>query len=248
MTKYGLIAALVLSVLVSACSQTPVKEYPPGQSPAEINVELGLQYMREGMKNVALEKFQKALEQNPDLAVAHNAIAVLYESLDERALAEKHFRRALSIDSKNSQVHNNYGGFLCRNDRWNEAEKHFVAAANDPLYESPFVAYTNAGTCAFGAKEPGKAEEYWRKALDLNPRFAPALLSMARLSVQQEEYLRARAYIQRLHEAARPSAESLWLGIQTERVLGDKNAESSYSLLLKNTYPDSPQAKQLQGK
>ncbi len=248
MTKYGLIAAVVMSVLLSACSQTPVKEYPPGQSPAEINVELGLKYMNEGMKNVALEKFQKALEQNPDLPVAHNAIAVLYESLDEKDLAEKHFRRALAIDSKQSQTHNNYGGFLCRNDRWKEAEQHFVKAANDPLYEQPYVAYTNAGTCAFGAGEAAKAEEYWRKALQLNPKFAPALLYMARLSVQQEEFLSARAYIQRLHEAARPTPESLWLGIQTERVLGDKNAESSYSLLLRNTYPDSPQAKQLKGK
>jgi len=107
--------------------------------------------------------------------------------------------------------------------------------------------YTNAGSCAFNAKDTAKAEQYWRKALEVNPEFPPALLQMGRLSVNQKNYMSARAYLQRFHQVAKPSPESLWLGIQTERVLGDKNAEASYSMLLKNGYPDSPQAKQLLG-
>lgn len=244
--KYALVLSTVL--LATACGQNTKKDYPPGQSPAEINVELGMQYMREGMKQTALEKFQKALEQNPDLAIAHNAIAVLYESLGETDKADKHFRRATDINPKDSQAQNNYGNFLCRNNRWKDAEQRFLKAATDPLYPAPHMAYTNAGTCANTAKDIEKAELYWRKALEIDPKFAPALLQMARLNVQREEYLQARAYVQRLHAVARPSPDSLWLGIQTERNLGDKNAEASYILLLRNQYPESPQAKQIQDK
>jgi len=240
-------AVLAAALMATACTQN-TKDYPPGQSPAEINVELGLHYMREGEKNAAMEKFQKALEQEPNLAAAHSGIAVLYESLGETAKADQHFRRAVSLNPKDARAQNNYGAFLCRDDRWPEAERHFLAAANEPLYDAPYMALTNAGICAYGAKDVAKAEQYWRRALELNPRYPAALLQMARLGVEQKQYMSARAYLQRLHEVVRPSAESLWLGIQTERALGDRNAEASYSLLLKNHFPQSPQARQLQGK
>ncbi|HWS03355.1 MAG TPA: type IV pilus biogenesis/stability protein PilW [Gammaproteobacteria bacterium] len=243
--SWWVVACLVLAL--SGCNQSNVKPGNDKTSPAAANVELGVLYMREGKKNVAMDVLQKALKQDPNSADAHNAIAVLYESLGETDKADTHFKRALSLNSQDSQAHNNYGSFLCRNQRADEAEKHYLAAAANPLYETPELSYTNAGSCAYNAKDTAKAEQYWRKALELNAQFSPALLQMARLNVNQKNYMSARAYLQRFHAVARPSPESLWLGIQTERVLGDKNAEASYSMLLKNGYPDSPQAKQLSG-
>ncbi|HEY9198318.1 MAG TPA: type IV pilus biogenesis/stability protein PilW [Gammaproteobacteria bacterium] len=247
MKRYGWFMAICVTVALGGCNQANVRSDKEKSNSAEANMELGVLYMREGKKAVALELLQKAIDQDPDLAEAHNAIAVLYENLGETDKADDHFRRAISLDSKNAQAHNNYGSFLCRNQRWDDAQEHFLAAATNPLYETPEVAYTNAGICANTAKETAKAEEYWRKALELNPRFPVALLYMARLSVNQKNYMQSRAYLQRLHELTKPNAESLWLGVQTERALGDRNAEASYSMLLKNNFPDSPQAKQLLG-
>lgn len=245
--RYAWLMAACLALALGGCNQTNVRPEESKSSSAEANMELGILYMREGKKAIALELLQKAISQDPDLAEAHNAIAVLYENLGETDKADDHFRRAVSLDPKNSQAHNNYGGFLCRSQRWDDAEEHFLKAAANPLYETPEVAYTNAGICANTAKDSAKAEQYWRKALELNPRFPSALLYMARTSVNQKDYMRSRAYLQRLHEVVKPNAESLWLGIQTERALGDKNAEASYTMLLKNSFPDSPQAKQLPG-
>lgn len=242
----GILLALCATLILAGCAQSNTRPDAPGRSAAQDNVELATLYMREGQKAVALDVLLKALEQDPTLPVAHNTIAVLYESLGESDKADRHFRRALSLDPKDSLAHNNYGSFLCRNQRWDEAEGHFLKAAANPLYDTPEKAYTNAGTCSYSAKNTAKAEEYWRKALEVNPRFPEALLHMARLSVAQQEHLRARAYLQRLHEVVKPIPESLWLGIQTERALGDKNAEASYTLFLRNNFPDSPQAKQLQ--
>ncbi|MBI5463065.1 MAG: type IV pilus biogenesis/stability protein PilW [Gammaproteobacteria bacterium] len=247
MKRCGWIAVGCLIVALGGCNQTNVKPDEKTSSPAQANMELGVLYMREGKKAIALEMLKKALAQDPDLADAHNAIAVLYENLGETDKADDHFKRALSLSPKDSQAHNNYGSFLCRSQRWDDAEEHYLAAAANPLYETPELSYTNAGSCAFKAKDVAKAEKYWRKALEVGPKFPPALLQMARLSVNQKNYMNARAYLQRLHEVAKPSPESLWLGIQTERVLGDRNAEASYSMLLKNGFPDSPQAKQLLG-
>jgi type IV pilus assembly protein PilF len=247
MMRYGWLLALCLTAGLAGCNQANVRSDEEKSSSAEANMELGVLYMREGKKSVALELLQKAIAQDPNLAEAHNAIAVLYENLGEADKADDHFRKAISLDAKNSQAHNNYGSFLCRTQRWDDAQEHFIKAATNPLYETPEVAYTNAGICANTEKDYVKAEEYWRKALELNPRFPMALLHMARLSVNKKNWMQSRAYLQRLHEQVRPNADSLWLGVQTERALGDKNAEASYSMLLKNNFPDSPQAKQLLG-
>ncbi len=246
MTLRVLIGTIILALTLSACNTTNTRPDPNAHSPAEINVELGLLYMKEGQKNVALEKFQKALEQDPDLAAAHNAIAVLYDNLGEADKADHHYRRALSLDPDDSQARNNYASFLCQNKRWADADENYMKAAANPLYETPELSYTNAGTCAYRSGDKDKAEKNWRKALELNPRYPPALMQMLRLDVEQQKYMGARAYLQRLHEVIRPTADTLWLGIQTERALGDKNAVASYSMLLKNGYPDSPQAKLLQ--
>ena len=90
------------------------------------------------------------------------------------------------------------------------------------------------------------AETYFRNALERNPRIAIALLQMAEISYATDNYLSARGYLQRYLEISTHTAKSLWLGIQIENELGDKDALSSYKLLLKNKFPDSKEAKLLQ--
>ena len=65
---------------------------------------------------------------------------------------------------------------------------------------------------------------------------------MAKLSYANGNYLSARAFLQRYLEIANQTPASLWLGIQIEQKLGDKNTLSSYALLLKNNFPDSREA------
>lgn len=237
---------LVVAVFLFGCTQANVRQ-EKARSAAEFNVELGLQYMQQGMNKVALEKLQKAVRQDPTLPSAHNAIAVLYEKLGELDQADHHFQRAVRLDEKDSRAHNNYGAFLCRHDRWEDAQRHFVEAATDPLYETPELAYTNAGVCAESAGDMEKAEAYFRKALEAEPAYPVALRRMASLSLEQEKYLQARAYLQRYQAVAGHTPETLWIGIQAEDQLGDRNAAASYRLLLKNNFPDSPQARRLFG-
>jgi type IV pilus assembly protein PilF len=42
-----------------------------------------------------------------------------------------------------------------------------------------------------------------------------------------------------------PSPDTLWLGIRLERILGNKDAEASYALALRQKYPNSEQTKAL---
>lgn len=212
---------------------------------AQSNLNLGVAYLQQGEYEKSLDKLNRALEADPRYTPTLNALALLHQRLGKQDEAERYFKRALGIRDNDPHTLNNYGQFLCANERYDEAEQSFLKAAANPLYETPEVALTNAGTCALKNGQPEPAEKYFRQALDKNPRVAIALIQMSQLSYDQGNYLSARGYLQRYLEIARHTASSLWLGIRIEQQLGDKNTLSSYALSLKNNYPDSKEAELL---
>jgi type IV pilus assembly protein PilF len=68
---------------------------------------------------------------------------------------------------------------------------------------------------------------------------------MADLSYARREYAESRHYLNRLTQVAAPTAEALWLGVRTERRLGDRNGEASYALQLRNRFPNSKETRAL---
>jgi len=128
----------------------------------------------------------------------------------------------------------------------NAGEQRFVAALKNSLYTSPEVAYANAGMCMKQAGDVENAERYFRAALQRNPRMRAPLLNMAEVSLDREQALSARGYLQRYLELAPHSPRTLWLGIRIEQELGDKNAVASYAILLRSKFPDSDETGKLQ--
>ncbi|NQZ53825.1 MAG: type IV pilus biogenesis/stability protein PilW [Piscirickettsiaceae bacterium] len=239
---------LMLSLL-AGCQQLgntrPIEHIAPDPKAAEINMRLGLNYMQRGDYEIALEKLQKALKQDPNLPSAHNTIALLYQRLGEMDKAGKHFEESVQRAPQYSEAHNNFGVFLCQQARYDEAEKQFLEAIKNPLYSSKAQALENAGLCVNRIPDPIRAESYFRQALQINPNLTKSLFQMAELSYQQQDYLRARAYIERYKAVSAWSPHALLLGIKTENKLDDQDAVASYSMLLKGKFPDSDQALQV---
>ena len=209
------------------------------------NLNLAIAYIKEGAYEKALDKLNKAKQADPGYSRTHNVFGLLYQQLGQFDKAEDSFKRAISLNSNDSPTLNNFGRFLCQQGRVDEAEKNFLRAADNPLYETPELAITNAGLCLDNNGNGDMAETYYRQALQLNPKMPQALLKMCEISFNAHKYLPARGYLQRYQEVARHTAKSLWLGIQIEQALGDKDAVSSYVLLLKNAYPDSEETSML---
>lgn len=233
---------VMLFVLLTACNSiggTRSEYVAPDPKAAEINMRLGLNYLQRGDYAVALEKLEKALKQNPNLPSAHNTIALLYQRLDENDKAESHFLEAVERDPDYSEAQNNFGAFLCAQGRYQAAEDRFLKATENPLYETPELAYENAGLCASRIPNAEKAESYFRKALQIEPTLSKSLLNMAELSYEQQKYLQARGYIQRYQSAANWTPQSLLMAIKTENKLNDQDAVSSYMLILRSRFPDS---------
>lgn len=251
---------MIFLLLLTACQQASVpgrdtsgeSRYAEKQmreayinTPAFINVQLGIAYMSKGDLNLALSKFKKALFQSPQLAIAHSSIAVLYERLGEYELAESHYIRSISLDPNDSRLRNNYGKFLCGHRDVRQAIEQFDIAAANPLYQTPYRPKVNAGMCALKINDLELAGTYLRDALKLQPRLAPALASMIGLSIKQQQYAQGKAYMKRYLQVARHSADTLWAGYLIEKNLGDKAAADNYAVRLKTRHPDSEQTRRL---
>ncbi len=245
------LTVLLLTFVLSGCGNDLVRENDDtGQlgaaqkreSPADTYVQLAAEYLRLGNLATALTKAKKAVAADPGNANAWLVLGLVYERLGEVDKALAAYRKGVGADGRNPYVLNAYGTLLCKQKEYEESLDAFERALKNPLYDTPWVALTNAGHCALQAGDQLKAEKYLLRALQANPEFAPALAQMAQISYDQGKYLSARAYIQRFREVARPTAPILYLSILTERKLGDLDQARSDELLLKAEYPDSEEA------
>jgi type IV pilus assembly protein PilF len=237
---------LCIALMVMAgCASSPVKESYTPEKLAELNVQLGAAYLREGNYETALAKIGKALAIDPDYPAAYNILGLIYGRLGEHQKAEEQFKKALSLDPDDATSLNNYGQFLCQLDRFAEAQSMFQKALANPLYATPQVASANAGVCAVRANDLVQAETHFRSALSIDPSVPNALLGMAELSYGQKNYVQARDYLQRYLASANHTAKSLWLGVRVERELGDQDAAASYALALRSKFPDSQETRLL---
>ena len=257
MIGFGLrwIAIAVVVVLSSACQNPALRDGGPGsdatgqlgsptsqQSPADIYIDLSGAYLREGQLTNALLNANKAVMADSDSSNAYYMLALVRQRLGELGPAEEAFRESVALDGHNPLALNAYGSFLCEQKRYKEADDYFRRALGNPLYATPWLAWHNAGWCKETAGDITGAEIDYRAALRTNPRFAPSLLGMAKISYNGGNYLSARAYLQRYAEVAPHNAESLWLGVLTEKQLGDQDQMATYSLKLRAKFPDSEEA------
>lgn len=241
-----LFGVLACALLIAACaSKPPQTQQGGGESPAQINARLGLSYMQQGSYDVAMEKLKRALEQDPDLPEAHHYIAELYKTIRNTDLAEQHYRRALRLSPNDAALQNNYAVFLCDAGRYAEAEERFVKAARTSGYRRPEEAYQNAATCVLRIPDRARAMAHLRSALDINPLLPGALHQMTQLSFESGEYLQARAFLQRYGAIARHTPQSLWLGVNIERRLGNDAAAADYARQLRQEFPRAEETAKL---
>lgn len=239
--KYALLGLLSLSVLIGCSSATSKSD-----SKGSYYTQLGVGYLQKGRLDLAALNLEKAIKADPNVADTNHYYALLQERLGNDAKAAKHFQRALSITPQDSNLLNNYGSFLCRTGKYAEAEQAFLSAVRDPLYRTPEFAYTNAGICVRNAGQEAQAEDYFRKALEKNNRFAEALYQMAKLHYEKANYTKAEAFLYRYNEsgvAATP--ESLLLCYQVQNRLNEPMKAESCAARLRTQFPESAAASQM---
>jgi len=240
-------AVVIISILfLSSCVSEPTQQYKvKNKKAAEYNAKLGAEYLKQQRLKLAHEKLSKALQQNPKSVHVNHYYALLQEKLGHRLLAQQHFQKALTINQNNPELHNNYGSFLCKIGDYDKAVSQFAQAIKDPLYKTPEFAYTNAGVCLKNSGKTQNYEDYFRKALQLNPQFDLALYQMALLKWKQGNSAKAQAFLYRYNDIAKQTPKSLLLCKQIHDKLGEMvEADKCISQLL-STFPNSEEVSKI---
>ncbi len=243
----------MLSAVLFGCTSDPPTS--PGKKEqaaqdatdrARAHMELGVGYYENGQYQYAIEELNEALKARSNYVPAHNGLALVYMDLKEDKKAEEAFKKALQYEPRNPAARNNFGQFLCSRGRTEEGLGQLLEAVKNPLYETPDLAYQNAGVCARRAGDNQRAEEYFRQAVMRNPRQAQALFNLSDLNYVKKNYSQAKAYADRLIQLTDiPGPELLWLAARTARKLGDAQSVTQYGNQLRKRYPEAPETRAL---
>ncbi len=234
-----------LALMLSGCmAENPLGREASPDEQAQVQLQLGVRYLEMGMLTEAQEKLLTAERYDSQNAEVQDALAVLSERLGQREDADYHYRRAIELNPQSYSSKNNYGRFLCEAGRFDEGFKLLQEALDNPLNNRKWYAQTNIGLCYLKQGQTDLAEQAFRHALQYQPGYAPALQQMQKISYQNRRYMSARAFLQRYLAVAEHTPETLWVGWQTERALGNQAMAEKYRNQLLTRFPASKQAQQ----
>lgn len=262
----GWVAVLLVFVLLTAglaaCSSTSTTtsrapaiavEQPKAAGPstdpvdverrARVRLELASAYFSRGQTDTALEEIKLSIAAKSDLAEAHNLQGLIYAALNEDALAQESFARALRINPRDGQTLHNQGWFLCQRDRFTEAQAQFAAALAIPQYREIARTHLARGVCFGRNQQWVEAEAALMRAYELEPSNPSAGLNLADVLFRRAEFERARFYVGRVNDTpGNVNAQTLWLAARIEHKLGQASNLRVLGDRLRQGFPQSPEA------
>jgi type IV pilus assembly protein PilF len=195
---------------------------------AESRIALGLGYLESGSTIRAHDNLQQALTHAPQYYRAQLSMAHYYETVGEDSKAEDMYKRSLRQHTKNGNVLNNYGTFLCKRGEFQQADKMFNHAIEQPYYYLIPASYENAAFCALKSKDKDKAKYYFTRAIDHDPHRPKSILQLAKLEIDAGEYTDARIRLMRFNQMYGVKKPSLQLMLELERAAGNEALEQRY--------------------
>lgn len=240
-TRWCSLTALIAVLLfgaVGCVSQTTGPEVDR-EAALDTHYRLAMAYIDNRNRDSARHHIRKAFELDSGSAKAYAAQAMLFQLEGEMERAEDSFKSALRRDRDFAQARNNYGAFLYRQERYEEAYDQFAIVSENLDYDNRARALLSLGRAALKLGREERARAAFEHAFTLDSRLAPVLLELADISFKNKEYAQAKRYLDQYGQVARQSARSLLLGIKIERIFGNKDNEASYALALKNRFPYS---------
>jgi type IV pilus assembly protein PilF len=246
-------------LLLAACASQPAGDTtpPPAQRKAptesdvqrraEVRLELAALYFSRGQSQTALEELRQAMALRPEWAEAFGMQGLIQAAQGDLAAAEASFKRALGIAPGDGDVLHNYGWFLCQQRRFAESDAQFELAVLNPRYRDVARSLLAQGVCRARDQRWAEAEKSLARSYELDPANPATAFNLAEVLLRRGELERARFYTRRINQQAEQvSAQSLWLAARIERRIGNAEGLQDFARQLRDRFPQSPEALQLE--
>lgn len=243
-----------MPLLLSACvtqnyennAENPVIESSSTDNEIAITrISLGMGYLNMGNTTQAKLNLEKAKRFAPNLTQVYTAFAHYYDVVDEPEQAMAAFEYALSLDAKDADTLNNYGVFLCKQEKYDASETYMLKAIAVPSYLLVSQSYENLALCQLENKNFEKAEIYLAKSISHSPSRSSAFLQMLRLQYAMGKYEEAKIYLRRYEKSTRRfTPNALALAYKVYEKMHNRRVAQNYASMLVKMFPNSYEAKQ----
>ena len=231
----------VIVFLIAGCassSQNETQKWEPTKR-ASAHVSLGMDYLKRGNFDVAREEFDLAISIDPNSDEAFHAKGLLLAQTGFVDDAQRNFARAVRINRSNFRAANDYGVYLCQNDKVDTGVSILKKVEARP--DNTYLANTSLGLaiCFHELNQLQLSKQYFRTVLESDPRLPQALLPMAEILYREQNFLSARAFIERYINTGSRAERALIAGANIEQRLGDIEKARQYARELRRLYPNS---------
>lgn len=168
------------------------------------NKEKSLLYLQMGVSQLENEDYPNALRSlleseklDPSNAITQNNLGLAYFLRERHAMAEKHFRKAVSLDPKYSDARNNLARILIEQGKYVGAEKELKLVLDDLTYTGFAKAYINYGLLMFNQKKFDAALGYFDKSIQSEKDNCLANTYYGRSLFEMKDYERAAVALDR---------------------------------------------------
>ena len=259
-TRMGMLLLALLAGLFSGCARSgaaggfgPLRgetkdritasDEPEATRRARVRLELAGAYYSRGQYTTALDEVKQSIAADPNIAAAFNLRGLVYASLGDHGLAEESFRKALTLDRSDADVMQNYGWYLCQQNRFGEAALMFKQALDVPQYRDTARTLLAKGVCEARAGQLVQSEATLQRAYELDAGNPATAVNLSEVLFQRGNFERARFIIRRVNAQSEVSnAQTLWLAARIENKLGNVQAAQSLGKELRDRFPQSPEA------
>jgi len=208
---------------------------------ARTHLALATGYFQDDKISVALDEAKKAMQGDPSFSEPYDLGGLIYMRMNDLALAQAHFEKALSVNPRDASAMHNMGWLKCRQKQYAEATSWFQRAIAVPGYPGKARTWLAQGACEIASGEHAKAEQSLIQSFDLDPSNPVTGYNLAKLLYERGDLQRAQFYIRRINNSEQANAESLWLGIKVEHKLSNTEAVEQLALQLRRRFSESKQ-------
>lgn len=159
---------MILAFGFTACAGSGGYTDPRTRKEADAIRDLGKEYFNFGRYSNALRELLKAEKMNPGDYLIHNYLGLTYQKKKRYDDAVRHFKRAIKLNPDYGPAANNLGSVYLEMEDWDAAIATITPLVEESRYEiylTPHLAQLNLGSAYFQKKEYGRAETYFREAL-----------------------------------------------------------------------------------
>lgn len=211
------------------------------------NQRVGEELYNNGNYTAALKSLLEAKKTLPDDAYLYNSLGLVYLAKERNELAEENFKKALKLKPDYIHAKNNLGAVYLKQGKWALAIHYFKDVAENILYATPEIAFSNLGWSYFHQKMYEEAKTYFRKALKIKPGFLNAVHGLSSVYIETGFHTQA---IDLLQQALKENPTAAILhsdlaGVYDVLNLPD-NAKKSWNTVLELEPAGSPLAREAQ--